>query len=186
MPERDWELSRMRFREKFGEALFERFKAEIEDPGIDTDREHTAPQLNAAARMFGIARQDGPGHAIGAAGAGHTLDSLPHARMVPLSGQAHRLAEVGGSNKEEIKIGNSGNLLNFLDRIDMFDLHADDGFSVGAAEVFGGGHHPIAAIDAGAVDAAQPARIKLGPVQEVLDLARTTHHGGHDAAGAGL
>ncbi len=106
--------------------------------------------------------------------------------MIPVADQPHRLAEVRGADEEDIDVLDRRDFLDLIDGAEVLDLDGDEALVVGAFHVFGHRHGGEAAIDAGAVDAAQAARMELGPVDNLLGLGGAFDLGGHDAAGAGF
>src|ERR1051325_7758351 len=100
----------------------ERLQATLDGPNIQADRKHLAAEIDAAFGVGEIARQDCPVNALGRGGLGDALDRLPYLRIVPIADDAHRLAQIGGPDEENIHILESGDFLDVFDGADMFDL----------------------------------------------------------------
>ena len=140
----------------------------LKRPGVHADRQHPASQLDATARMVGVARQDRPRHMIRRGGAGRR-STAAHMRGCSHSpGMPIDWLRSAGPIKRKSRSAHGRDALDVFDGLNVFDLHCDNAFGVGAAEVFAARHGPVTAVGAGAVDAATAARMELGPAIQSL------------------
>src|SRR5262245_45324650 len=109
---------------------------------IETEDEHLAAPTFHPRSILGTPGDDAPGLAGIAAGARNPLDGVEALGVLEIARVAEYLAEVGGPDKEEIDIGNRGDLGDRGDGAGRLDLDTDEGLGVGAGGVLGGRDQP--------------------------------------------
>lgn len=153
---------------------------------IEAEDEHFAAELGHPAGVVGASGDDAPGFSGVLADVGDAFDGFEAAGVIELSRDAEDLAEVGGSDEEEVDIGDGGDVGGVLDGRGGFELNADEGFGVGLLDVFRHRHKAEASVAVSAVQAALAPGVELGPSDGLFGVFGIADHAEHDAADAGL
>lgn len=183
-PPRSAVLNR-RFKEELI-SVFGGANTRVKRVDIEAEDEESTPEIVHAAGVIRPARDDSPRFAGVTARLGDSFDRLQALGVFKIADDTERLAQIGGTDENEIDAVDRRDRIDLIERRLRFDLNTQEGLRVDSSDIFADRFEAVAAVAIAAVEAAAASRSELGPLDGLFRGRGVFNHADDQPARSGF